>query len=38
MWVNPGAATSPITTVFGRLGDITAQIGDYNTDQIVELS
>jgi hypothetical protein len=35
-WVNPGAATSPVTSVFGRLGDVIALSGDYTTDQVTE--
>jgi hypothetical protein len=27
---------SPVTSVFGRIGDVVAQAGDYNTDQITE--
>lgn len=27
---------SPVTSIFGRTGDVTAQPGDYNTDQITE--
>jgi predicted heme/steroid binding protein len=28
--------TAPVTSVFGRLGDILAQSGDYNTSQVTE--
>ncbi|NRH20668.1 hypothetical protein HOO68_01345, partial [Candidatus Gracilibacteria bacterium] len=35
-WVIPGAATAPVTTVFGRLGAISAQAGDYTTTQVTE--
>jgi hypothetical protein len=28
--------TAPVTSVFGRLGDIVAQLGDYNTSQVTE--
>ncbi len=35
-WVVPGAATTPISSIFGRIGVITAQAGDYNTSQITE--
>lgn len=36
VWKNPEAASNPVTTVFGRLGDITAQVGDYTTTQVTE--
>ena len=35
-WVIPGASTSPVASVFGRYGIITAQAGDYTTDLITE--
>jgi hypothetical protein len=35
-WVVPGAATAPVTSVFGRIGSISAQSGDYNTSMITE--
>ena len=35
-WVIPGASTSPVASVFGRFGAITAQTGDYNTSQVTE--
>ena len=28
--------TAPVTSVFGRLGDVVAQSGDYNTSQVTE--
>jgi predicted heme/steroid binding protein len=28
--------TAPVTSVFGRIGDIVAQSGDYNTSQVTE--
>ena len=37
-WVVPGAATSPVSSIFGRIGAILAQNGDYNTSQITELT
>ena len=36
VWVNPAAVSVPVTTVFGRIGDITAQAGDYTTTQVTE--
>lgn len=35
-WIVPGAATSPVSSVFGRIGAITAQVGDYTTTQVTE--
>ena len=35
-WVVPGLASSPVTSVFGRIGAITPQAGDYTTDQVTE--
>lgn len=35
-WQELLTPTSAVTTVFGRNGSITAQIGDYNADQITE--
>ena len=35
-WVVPGAATSPVSSIFGRIGAISAQVGDYNTTQVIE--
>ena len=35
-WVVLGAVTSPVSSVFGRIGAISAQSGDYNTSQITE--
>ena len=34
-WVN-GADNNSVTSVFGRTGVVTAQTGDYNTDQVGE--
>jgi hypothetical protein len=35
-WQELLSPTSAVTTVFGRNGAVTAQAGDYNTDQIAE--
>jgi hypothetical protein len=34
--MTPGAAASPVVTVFGRTGSIIGQSGDYTTSLIVE--
>lgn len=34
-WVN-SSEDNPVTSVFGRTGAVTAQTGDYNTDQVGE--
>jgi uncharacterized membrane protein (DUF441 family) len=33
-WVIPPSA--PVTSIFGRIGDVVAQLGDYNTDLVTE--
>ena len=35
-WISFSAAAVPVTTVFGRSGPITAELGDYTTTLILE--
>ncbi len=36
VWKDPGAASNLVPSVFGRIGNISAQAGDYTTDLVTE--
>jgi ACT domain-containing protein len=36
IWLTPGAVSIPVNSIFGRTGSVTAQVGDYTTDQVTE--
>lgn len=36
VWENPDVTSNLVTSVFGRIGDISAQAGDYNTTLVTE--
>lgn len=35
-WVTPTVITIPVSSVFGRTGDVLGMTGDYLSDQVIE--